>query len=107
QPHAVLQELFAVDRAHRLECLRPTLALRGLLERLERLAEAARDDADEELLLRPEEPEDVRLRDACPGRDDLGRGSVQPVLGELEVRGVEYGLAPFRCRLALRSDCHR
>ena len=44
---------------------------------LERLAEAARDDGDEELLLRPEEPEDVRLRDAGPPGDLLGRGAVQ------------------------------
>ena len=69
------------------------LALRRPLEELERLAEAAGDDRREELLLRAEEPEHVRLRDPGPPGDVLGRGAVEPARGELLERRVEDLLA--------------
>ena len=82
------------------------LALGRALEDLERLAEAARDDGDEELLLRPEEPEDVRLRDARPAGDLVGRGAVEPALGEHLQRRVEDLLAPLVLRLPFRRCNH-
>ena len=74
------------------------------LEHLERLAEAAGDDGLEELLLRPEEPEDVGLRDAGPAGDVLGRGPGKPALGELDERRVEDLLAALLLRLAFGND---
>jgi hypothetical protein len=56
----------------------------GGVHHLERPAHAAFDRRDEELLLRPEEPEDVRLRDPGGLRDRLGRAAVEPVRGELD-----------------------
>ena len=59
------------------------LADSGRAHRLERLVHAAGAAREEELLLRPEEAEDVRLRDAGAPRDVLGGRAVQPALGEL------------------------
>src|SRR5581483_174507 len=59
-----------------------------------------------ELLLRAEEPEDVRLRDAGAAGDVLGRGAAVALLGELGERGVEDLLAPLLPRLPLRRN-HR
>jgi hypothetical protein len=89
------------DRPQRVLAAR---ALRRPLHQLERLAEAPRDDCEVQLLLRAEEPEDVRLRDARPLRDLLGRGAVEAVLGEDDQRGVEDVLAPGLLRLAFRHD---
>ena len=63
QQLAVGEEL-VVGPAHRLLRLEAGLALRGLLEAGEDPREAALRAGDEELLLRPEEPEEVGLRDA-------------------------------------------
>ena len=47
---------------------------------------------DEQILLRPEEPEEVGLRNAGPGRDGFGRGSGIAGPGELDDGGGEDGL---------------
>ena len=57
-----------------MECLLAPQALGGALEELERVAVAAADGRDVEALLRPEEPEEVRLGDTRPLGDVLGRG---------------------------------
>ena len=72
------------------------LALGRPLEELERLAEAAADRGLEELLLRPEEAEEVGLRDAGPPGDVLGGRAFEPALGELDQRRVEDVVLPFR-----------
>src|SRR6185312_11951373 len=51
-----------------------------------------------ELLLRPEEPEQVGLRDAGPAGDVLGRGAVEAALGELHHRRLEDLVLPLRRR---------
>ena len=56
--------------------------------------------ACEELLLRAEEAEDVRLRDAGPLGDGLRRGPVEPALGELHERCIEDLVAPLLGGLA-------
>src|SRR4051812_21671958 len=94
---AVVEQL-DVRLADRVESFLAALAGRGFLEELERLAQAAPDDLDVELLLRAEEAEEVRLRDAGPPRDRVGRRSMEPVLSELLERPREDLLAPdFRC----------
>src|SRR5262249_242788 len=75
------------------------LPLRGTLEDLERLPEAAGLDGLEELPLRPEQAEDVGLGDAGPLRDVLGRGAVNALVGKLDQRSVEDLLAPLLLRL--------
>ena len=99
-------ELLAVGCADRVQRLLAALSLRRPLEHLERLAEAAGDDGHEELLLRPEEPEHVGLRDAGAAGDVLGRGSVEAALGELRVRRVEDLLAARVLRLAFGRNDH-
>jgi len=88
------QEL-AVGLADRLQCVLAPLALGRPLELLERLPEAPGDDRGEQVLLRPEQTEDVGLGDAGAASDVLGRGTVEPVLGEHREGGVEDLLAPF------------
>ena len=93
-----------------MERLLAALALGRPLERLERLAEAAGDGRLEELLLRAEEAEHVRLRDAGASRDLLGRRAVQAALGELVEGGVEDvrpafgGSAPVCGRASCRDS---
>ena len=71
------------------------------------MAEAAPHGLQEELFLRPEETEDVRLRDAGAAGDVLGRRAVQAADRELRARGLDdlratdFGALP---RLGLR--CH-
>ena len=55
----------------------------------------ALDGREEELLLRVEQAEEVRLRDAGVAGDRVGRGAVQAVLGELAAGGIEHGGAAF------------
>ena len=61
----------------------------GGVEHLERPAQAALHRRHEQLLLRAEEAEDVGLRDPDRLRDRLGRAAVEPVLRELDERGLE------------------
>src|SRR3989442_8616420 len=61
QVRAIADEQLAVGGSDRLQGLFAALALGGPLEDLERLPEASGVDRDEEVLLRAEEPEDVRL----------------------------------------------
>jgi len=63
--------------------------LGSALEEHERVAEAAADGCDVELLLRPEEAEEVRLGDACALRDVLGRRAFEAAVGELDEGRVE------------------
>src|SRR2546430_3498861 len=88
QPRAIGDEISHVDATHRVESVVAALSLGGALERLQRLAHAACDGGLEELLLRPEEPEDVRLRDAGPLCDLLRGRAVQAAGGELHLRRV-------------------
>ena len=55
----------------------------AVLEREPGAGEAAPDDREEEVLLRPEQLEDVRLRDAGPPGDRLGGRADQPAVREL------------------------
>src|SRR5207302_6006141 len=75
-------------------------------EELQGLAKAARDDGFKELFLRPEEPEDVRLRDAGLGCDRLCRRAAQPVERELLESGIENSFASLLGCLPLGRDCH-
>jgi hypothetical protein len=93
-----------VSISHRLQRVHPPPALRRAGEELVCLAEAAVADGDEERLLRPEEAEDVRLRDAGAAGDVLGRRSVEPALGELLERRLEDLLVPLVLRLPLLRD---
>jgi hypothetical protein len=70
-------------------------SFRRALEELERVAVAAADRRDVELLLRSEEPEEIRLRDAGPLRDVLGRGALEAAVGELDQGGVENIVTAF------------
>src|SRR5206468_1119825 len=63
---------------------------------LERPAQAALDRRHEELLLRAEEAEDVRLRDPGSPGDCLGRAAVEPMSGELDERRLEDLVAALR-----------
>src|SRR5438067_5458581 len=102
---AVVEQL-DVSLADRVEGFLAALAGGGVLEELERLAQAAPDDLDVELLLRAEEAEEVRLRDAGPPRDRVGRRAVEPVLPELLERRSEDLLTPdFRCFPVSRNHC--
>ena len=80
-----------------MQGLLAALALGRALEQLERLAEAAADGGDEELLLRAEEAEEVRLRDAGPPGDVLGGRALEAALGELDQGGVEDVVLALRC----------
>ena len=57
--------------------------------------EAVADDGEEEFPLRPEQLEQVRLRDADGPRDRLGRGADVAALGELVDRGDDDRVATF------------
>jgi hypothetical protein len=70
------------------------LALRRALEELQRLAEAAGDARLEQLLLRAEEAEEVRLRDAGPTGDVLRGRALVAELGKLDERRVEDCVPP-------------
>jgi hypothetical protein len=89
-----------------LERLLATLALGRPLEQLERLAEAAGYGRLEELLLRPEQAEEVGLGDAGPPGDVLGRGALEAVVGELDEGCVENLVPPCRRRGSRRRRCH-
>src|SRR5262249_30684168 len=104
EPVAVGADQLAVRRSHRVQRLLARLALGRLLEGLERLREAALDRGDEELLLRAKEPEQVRLRDAGPAGDLVGRAAPQAVLGAHLERGIEHVLPALVCGLARGSD---
>src|SRR5438105_11026998 len=99
----VRDQLLDVDVAHRVERLLAALALGRALESLERLAQTAGDRRLEELLLRPEEPEDVRLRDAGSPGDLLRRGAVQSSRRKFDLRRVEDRLAPHLRALPCRG----
>src|SRR5947207_263248 len=88
EPLALGQQPLDVGIPHRIERLLAALALRRPLEHLERLAEAAGDDRLEELLLRPEEPEDVRLGDARAACDALGPEGGEHVVAPLDLDHV-------------------
>ena len=95
QAARIVGEHVHVGVAHRLERRLAGLADGGLAHRLERLGHAARGARQEELLLRAEEAEDVRLRDAGPLGDVLGGRAVEPARGELVAGGLEDLLAPL------------
>src|ERR687885_1180295 len=76
QAGPIRDQIRDVDAPHGVERVFAPLTLGRALERLQRLAHAARDGRLEELLLRPEEPEDVRLRDAGRLRNRLGGGAM-------------------------------
>src|SRR6266516_1869369 len=105
QPNPVGEEL-NVRLAHGLERVLPAFPLGGPLEDLERLPEAARDACLEELLLRTEEAEHVRLRDAGLLRDRLRGGTVEAARCELLERRVEHRLASLLGGLPFRADSH-
>ena len=88
QPIPVGEELL-VGGAHGFQCGFAAPALGRPLERLERLAETAGHGRLVEVLLRPEQAKDVRLGDAGPLGDLLGRGCVEPAFGELDHGGLE------------------
>src|SRR5207248_10330220 len=92
--------------ADRLEGLLATLALGRALEHLERLAEAPGNRRLVQLLLRPEETEQVGLGDAGPPGDVLGRGALVAALGELDQRRVETVGPPLRRRRSRRRHLH-
>ena len=100
EPDAVRLELLHVGGADRLQRLLAPQALGGALEELERVAVAAADGRDVELLLRPEEAEEVRLGDARPLRDVLGRGA-------LEARGRRTRSRAASRIVSLRSAAER
>ena len=89
-------EQLDVGLADRVERLLTLLAGGGFLEELQGLAQAAPDDLEVELLLRAEEPEEIRLRDADSAGNRVGRRAVEPVLAELLERRDEDLLAPLR-----------
>src|SRR5206468_748236 len=105
QAEPVRQQLGLVGRAHRLERLLAALPFGRPLEELERLAEATGDHGLEELLLRPEQPEDVGLGDAGTRGDRLRGGAVEPALRKLLERRVEDAPPPFLCGFPCRR-CH-
>ena len=71
------REPLGVGLADRVQGLLALQAGRGRLHHLERPAHAALDRRGEELLLRPEEAEDVGLRDPDRPGDRLGRAAVR------------------------------
>jgi hypothetical protein len=93
QDPVVEQRLVRVrHRRHRLLAGQLT---RGRRELVSHPAEAPLDQRQEQRLLRGEQAEQVRLADAGPARDLLGRGSRVPVHGELRHRLAEHQLAPL------------
>ena len=60
-----------------------------ILEHLEGLGEAERDRSQVQVLLRPEEPEEVGLRNPGAPGDLVGRGAVEAPLREQVQRDVE------------------
>ena len=66
-----------VGVAHGVERLHPRLAARGVGEDLVEVVDRALRRREVELLLRAEEPEQVRLRDAGRPGDVVGRGAVE------------------------------
>ena len=85
-PVAIGGEPLAIGLADRMESFLAFQPGRGRLHHLERPAHAALDRRGEELLLRPEEPEHIGLRDPDRPGDCLGGAAVEPVRGE-EARG--------------------
>ena len=81
-----------VRLTHGLERVLAAVAISSPLEELERLPEAAPDGHLEELLLRPEQAEEVGLGDAGPPGDVLGRRPLVAGLGELDERRLEDGV---------------
>ena len=81
QPIVALGHVCLADR---VQSFFAALALGGLLEHLERLAEATGDRSLEEFLLRPEQAEQIGLRDAGALGDVLCRRSF-----EAAIRGLE------------------
>ena len=69
--------------------------VRGPLHRLPGLLEAEADDGQEELLLRAEQLEHVRLGDAGPGGDRLGRRADEAAGRELLDAGGDDRVAPL------------
>ena len=68
----------------------PCLPGRGVREHLVQMLDRPLRGRQVELLLRPEEPEQVRLRDAGCAGDVLGRGAVEAFRSELRRRRVEH-----------------
>ena len=75
------------------------------MEHVQGPAHAAFNGGDEELLLRAEEPEDVRLGDPDRSRDRIGRAAVEPMCRELDERRFEDLVPPLGRRLAF-AHCH-
>ena len=92
--------------AHGAQRLQAGLATRGLGEDGVEVIDRALGGRQVELLLRPEEAEQVGLRDAGRAGDVLGRGAVQPLDGELVRRGVEDRGAALVCGLAAGRRPH-
>ncbi len=95
QVDAIRLEELPVGLADRMQGLLAPLPLRHALEDLERLAEAPCDHGQVELLLRAEQPEDVRLGDPRQAGDLVGRGPVQALRRKFGDRCIENVLAPL------------
>src|SRR5712691_1470741 len=106
QPVRVLDDHPRIGLADRVERLLPGEPGGGFAEHLERLLEAALARRDEELLLRPEEPEQVRLRDPDAPGDGVGRRAGEAVLGELDQRRLEDLLTAYLGGLAFNDRSH-
>ena len=95
-----------VGVAHRVQRVHPLLPAGGIGEDLVEMVDRAPRRREVELLLRAEEPEEVRLRDAGRPRDVLGRGAVQALDGELVRGGDQDGLAALVGGLAVGRRRH-
>src|SRR5215217_7301351 len=105
QHRRVLADQLAVRLPDRLERVLAALPGRRVLEDPKRLVEALPRRREVELLLRPEEAEQVRLRDPRAACDCIRRSAVEPAEGELLTRGPEELLTPFLGGLALCGCC--
>src|SRR5262249_45351052 len=99
-------EQTGIGARDRLERLVALLALGRLPERLERDLRAAVDGRDEQILLRSEQPEEVRLRDAGATGDGVGRRAVEALVRELGERRLDDLLPALLRRLPLSRPYH-
>src|SRR2546425_3474228 len=106
QPRAVGDDEISVGATHGTKRLLAPQTAAGGPEDLEGLRHAALDGGDVQRLLGAEEAEEVRLRNACRGRDLVGRRAVQPPVGECRGGCLEHRLAALLGCLALGSRRH-
>src|SRR5919109_1433615 len=105
QAPGILDDLVGIRPTDRQQRFLAFQTCGGRLEHLQRLGQATLYCGDEELLLRPEEAEEVRLRDAGASRDLVGRRSVQSALREEVLCGPEDRLPALLRGLSL--GCRR